>query len=167
MEGRVCVSHLDWMDSLKSETERPDIWQEAKGRTVVAADVVSLPSPYPRLSEGWAEADPDQIYDPELVPALVKTLRALVPGSNPDSGAQAIVAATVRQKSTIQLFERECCKHRVIELRRFLMPCLAQAGMVVERLDLDPIDPARSFWDSGMDEGTDVWIMRVTMRGDG
>ena len=60
-----------------------------------------------------------QIYDPDLVPALVNTIHTLI-CSNPEAAAnasapgrqrnccQAIIAATVRNEDTLDLFVSIC-----------------------------------------------------------
>jgi hypothetical protein len=81
-----------------SKQPRPDPWPAllGEGRTIVAADIVcSLPFKADR-----------QIYDPDLVPAIISTLSILL-----QSGSTALVAATVRNITTLELFIDTCSKH--------------------------------------------------------
>lgn len=82
----------------------------------------------------------DVIYDPEIVPLLVGAIEARVE-------EYALVAATVRNEETFALF-LETCKTR---------------GLGVEVLQLEPMDPdTPTFWDTALDRGTRVEIIRVT-----
>jgi hypothetical protein len=83
------------------KVNRPEPWPTLihESRTIVAADVVSG-CPFQAPLELTSE-----IYDPDLVPPLVSTLRVLLE-NNPKS--IALVAATVRNKSTLQLFVDTC-----------------------------------------------------------
>ncbi|EJT45894.1 hypothetical protein A1Q2_05781 [Trichosporon asahii var. asahii CBS 8904] len=82
---------LDWADARGDS--RPGVWEEAKGRDIVAADV---------------------IYDPDIVPLLVDALSALL-----EDGRQAILAATVRNEDTFKLFLQRC---DAVSLRTELLP---------------------------------------------
>jgi hypothetical protein len=46
---------------------------------------------------------PDQIYDPDLVPALVETIRCLIRPTG-----MAVIAATVRNEKTFGVFLDQC-----------------------------------------------------------
>ncbi|WVR07002.1 hypothetical protein IAU60_004041 [Kwoniella sp. DSM 27419] len=87
----------------------------------------------------------DVIYDPDLVPPLVDAISTLL-GKVTD-GAEAIISATVRNLDTFSLF---------------LNTCRSQ-GIHAEHIEVPPMnsqDP--SFWDSALDAGTEVKIMRLT-----
>ncbi|KAK1924147.1 hypothetical protein DB88DRAFT_489232 [Papiliotrema laurentii] len=117
------IEALDWTDALLPFGDRPPIWQgltSGSSRTVVAADV---------------------IYDPSLVPPLVAAIDALV-----GSSSHAIISATVRNPTTLDLFVETCHK----------------SGLELRDLDLVPMpssDP--TFWDSALDAGSNVRIMRI------
>jgi hypothetical protein len=49
-----------------------------------------------------------QIYDPDIVPALVAAIGVLLPAT---SANIALVAATIRNESTLELFRRTCCEY--------------------------------------------------------
>lgn len=83
----------------------------------------------------------DVIYDPEIVPLLVGAIAALIPKS------YAIIAATVRNEETFHLFLDTC----------------AARGLGTELLQLEPVDKDDpTFWDTALDLGTRVEIVRVT-----
>ncbi|BEJ11076.1 hypothetical protein CspHIS471_0104980 [Cutaneotrichosporon sp. HIS471] len=83
----------------------------------------------------------DVIYDPDLVPFLVDAIGVLAKESF------AVLAATVRNEKTFKIFLDEC----------------ASRGMRTELLDLTPMDTsAPTFWDTALDAGTRVEIVRVT-----
>lgn len=59
--------------------------------------------------------DTPQIYDPDLVPPLVATIRVLIGakwrhchGSHEHRHSEAIIAATVRNPATLRLFQDTC-----------------------------------------------------------
>ncbi|RSH87424.1 hypothetical protein EHS25_003334 [Saitozyma podzolica] len=134
--GRLRVEALDWTDASRDEMDRPGIWRTLMApRTVVAADV---------------------IYDPDLVPPLVATIRVLIGakrrhdhGSHEHRQSEAIIAATLRNPATLRLFQDTCEKE----------------DLLVETLDLKPMDnDDPTFWDSGLDRSASVRIMRITPR---
>lgn len=62
-----------------------------------------------------AASDTPQIYDPDLVPPLVATIRVLIGakqrhdrGSHERRQSEAIIAATVRNPATLRLFQDTC-----------------------------------------------------------
>ena len=77
----------------------------------------------------------------------------------------------MRNEATLRLFQQTCGEQHQWNLSACSDPLIFnpdREGMSVEVLQLPPIDPAYpTFWDSGIDEGTEVRIMRVTMREDG
>ncbi|GMK54336.1 hypothetical protein CspeluHIS016_0109220 [Cutaneotrichosporon spelunceum] len=120
------VLSLDWTDASAPSDERSPVWAEAlkpvagRRRVVMAADV---------------------IYDPGLVPLLVDAIGVLAKES------YAVLAATVRNEQTFNLFLDEC----------------ASRAMPTEILHLTPMDAsAPTFWDTALDAGTRVEIVRVT-----
>ncbi|CAK9786355.1 hypothetical protein CC85DRAFT_284964 [Cutaneotrichosporon oleaginosum] len=120
------VRSLDWADASASPDQRTPAWAEAlepvegRRRVVMAADV---------------------IYDPDLVPLLVDAIDVLAEGSH------AVLAATVRNEDTFELFLDEC----------------ASRAMRTQLLSLAPMDAsAPTFWDTALDAGTRVQIVHVT-----
>ncbi|WVW83866.1 hypothetical protein I302_105888 [Kwoniella bestiolae CBS 10118] len=84
----------------------------------------------------------DVIYDPDLVPPLVDTIDVLLGEKN-----QAIISATVRNRETFEIFLDTCQQH----------------NLQVRSIDVPPMDDSMpSFWDSALDKGTEVKIMRIT-----
>ncbi|WVQ72536.1 hypothetical protein IAR50_002093 [Cryptococcus sp. DSM 104548] len=87
----------------------------------------------------------DVIYDPDLVPPLVNTIDVLL-GSSEDQIC-AVVAATVRNESTYESFLVHCSQH----------------NLTVRHVELPPMQDADpTFWDSALDAGTRVALMRIT-----
>lgn len=86
-----------------------------------------------------------QIYDPDLVPPLVSTLRVLLPQAT----SKAIIAATVRNESTLELFIDSC----------------RDSGLSITTLELDPMNETRpSFWDSALEGKSEVRIFEIQKR---
>ncbi|ODO08121.1 hypothetical protein I350_03707 [Cryptococcus amylolentus CBS 6273] len=89
----------------------------------------------------------DVIYDPDLVPPLVDSIDVLL-GSAKDQLC-AVVAATVRNETTFESFLAQCAQHH----------------LTVKDIKLPPIPDANpTFWDSALDAGTRVAIMRITRK---
>ncbi|KAL7421805.1 hypothetical protein Q5752_003576 [Cryptotrichosporon argae] len=119
----VVVRELDWGDALRPPADRPAVWAQLaqEKRTVVAADV---------------------IYDPELVPLLVAAIDALLPADG-----HALVAATIRNAATFELFLATC----------------ASSDLHTVTIDVPPVDPANpTFWDTALDKASAVVVVRVT-----
>ena len=102
-----------------------------------------------------------QIYDPDLITPLVKTISALFEGS-PDG--VAIIAATVRNPMTIKMFETSCGQSLQREICPYELIQLIDAhGMFVHDLNLVSMSLGQpTFWDSALDRGSEVRIMRIT-----
>ncbi|WVQ67717.1 uncharacterized protein L199_005921 [Kwoniella botswanensis] len=130
---RVSVKALDWTDASLLPEERPSIWSKLveERRTIVAADV---------------------IYDPDLVPPLVNTIRVLL---EDDGQNQAIISATVRNQETFDKFLITCGQHR-LQVSFIEVPAMNGNG--------DDVRACPTFWDSALDKGTEVKIMRITKR---
>ena len=133
LDGPVRVEPLDWMDSIREEGERPVIWdalRRGRRRRTALLDTKGF-GHYPTtdglgLLDGNLDGNvvvtiiaADVIYDPDLIPPLVSTISYLLgsPASPTLVGLQdaddiderqAIVAATVRNESTLGLFEQTC-----------------------------------------------------------
>ncbi|WVQ82366.1 hypothetical protein IAT38_004494 [Cryptococcus sp. DSM 104549] len=87
----------------------------------------------------------DVIYDPDLIPPLVDAIDVLL-GDGHDERV-ALISATIRNQETFDKFVVTCRQH----------------GLALEMLDLPPMDPsAPTFWDSALDAGTPVRLMRIT-----
>ncbi|WVF71520.1 hypothetical protein IAT40_006327 [Kwoniella sp. CBS 6097] len=143
------VRALDWTDASLPPDERPAIWKQLinERRTVIAADV---------------------IYDPDLVPPLVDAISTLIGPSENESesasdpasefgwtrGVECIISATVRNQETFDKFLRTC---ESMDLRSEMID--------LPRMDqtVDNGDP--TFWDSALDAGTEVKIMRIRRAG--
>ena len=132
LEGKVRVEALDWMDCTRSEKERPGIWQELHEdrRTASSSTRGTLGS---SGGGNMTIIAADVIYDPDLIPPLVSTIAYLLdqlataarfnPQEQPRGELcerQAIVAATVRNESTLDLFERTCSEFTFIPLLALL-----------------------------------------------
>ncbi|WVN88279.1 uncharacterized protein L203_103482 [Cryptococcus depauperatus CBS 7841] len=119
--------HLDWNDAFKvSDNSAQGLWQEMIGSksTIVAADV---------------------IYDPSLVSLLVETIDVLL--GCPKDELSAIIAATLRNQDTFDLFLHTCENH----------------ALKVENIKLKPMDPVTpTFWESTLDASVAVVFVRVT-----
>ncbi|WWC61828.1 uncharacterized protein I303_104413 [Kwoniella dejecticola CBS 10117] len=134
--SKIMVKSLDWTDAHLPLDQRPAIWRllDEEKRTIVAADV---------------------IYDPDLVPPLVNTINTLL---SPNAGRsesveggrqarQAIISATIRNQTTFDIFLHTC----------------KQSHLVVTFMDLPRLDEENpTFWDSALDKGTEVKVMRIT-----
>ncbi|WRT66322.1 uncharacterized protein IL334_003277 [Kwoniella shivajii] len=87
----------------------------------------------------------DVIYDPILIPPLVNTINRLIG----DSKAECIISATVRNQTTFDGFVNTCKQH----------------NLSVKEIDVPPMDEKNpTFWDSALDKGTQVKILRITRR---
>lgn len=118
------VRALDWSDASLSPTDRPAVWSDliSKPRVIVAADV---------------------IYDPDLVPLLVETLAVLLAPQT-----FALIAATVRNPSTLDLFKQTC----------------ARCGLLVDKLNLPPPSQDNAtFFDTALDSQCPVEVMRICL----
>ena len=103
-----------------------------------------------------------QIYDPDLIEPLVKTILALLVRASPVG--IAVVAATVRNPATMAMFKTSCCQ----SVQRVICPhelnqVIDQHDLFVKDLDLVPMSLDHpTFWDSALDRGSEVRIMRIT-----
>nr|XP_031863217.1 uncharacterized protein CI109_001089 [Kwoniella shandongensis]KAA5530289.1 hypothetical protein CI109_001089 [Kwoniella shandongensis] len=87
----------------------------------------------------------DVIYDPDLVPPLVDAIDVLL--HKGDEGQCAIISATVRNQETFDKFLNTCKQH----------------GLITEDIDVPPMDSSSpTFWDSALDAGTQVRLIRIT-----
>jgi hypothetical protein len=97
------------------------------------------------------------------VPLLVSTIDVLLSPSN-----IAIISATVRNPTTLELFEAQCGESTspfpaILLIPTFLFPIPVDKGLTVESLDLAPMDrDSPTFWDSALDHGSEVRIMRIS-----
>ncbi|ADV20239.1 hypothetical protein I305_01120 [Cryptococcus gattii E566] len=93
----------------------------------------------------WDIVAADVIYDPDLVHPLVDSIDVLL--SSGSEKLSAIISATIRNQGTFDLFIETCDKH----------------SLIVDILNLPTMPPqAPTFWDSALDAGTRVLIMRIT-----
>ncbi|OCF40334.1 hypothetical protein I317_05836 [Kwoniella heveanensis CBS 569] len=153
------VRALDWTDASLPPDARPVIWKQLirERRTVIAADV---------------------IYDPDLVPPLVDAISTLIGPEVPDitnrdgdpspkwgnmdassdpwassslRPVECVISATVRNQTTFD---------------KFLATC-ESINLSTEIVDLPRMDQSQSptFWDSALDAGTEVKIMRIRRNG--
>jgi hypothetical protein len=103
-----------------------------------------------------------QIYDPDIVPALVAAIALLLPTS---SANIALVAATIRNETTLELFRRTCCEfRRVASFVQLELTKSVSRGLHVEILNLPGVDPSNpSFWDAAL-QGPSVkaQVMRIS-----
>ncbi|KAL1405442.1 hypothetical protein Q8F55_009074 [Vanrija albida] len=88
----------------------------------------------------------DVIYDPDLVPLLAGAIDVLTAPGGDSPPPTAIIAATVRNEDTFALFLAECAKRQ----------------LHTQLLDLAPIDDAPTFWDTALDRGTRVQVVRIS-----
>nr|XP_019010914.1 uncharacterized protein I206_04219 [Kwoniella pini CBS 10737]OCF49695.1 hypothetical protein I206_04219 [Kwoniella pini CBS 10737] len=89
----------------------------------------------------------DVIYDPDLVQPLINAISVLI--GRKDDDVQAIISATIRNCQTFNLFLDTC----------------EQCRLRVDIIDLPRMDEENpTFWDSALDRGTEVKIMRITRR---
>lgn len=87
-----------------------------------------------------------QIYDPDLIPPLVAALQTLL---RPTPLSTAIIAATVRNQSTLDLFVKTCEENR----------------MQVDVLDSQTTGgEGLQFWDSALEGTTSIILYRVCRR---
>ncbi|WOO85566.1 Protein-lysine N-methyltransferase EFM3 [Vanrija pseudolonga] len=88
----------------------------------------------------------DVIYDPDLVPLLAGAIDLLISPAGEVPPPVAIIAATVRNEDTFALFLAECEKRH----------------LSTQLLDLASIDDAPTFWDTALDRGTRVQVVRIS-----
>ncbi|OCF60565.1 hypothetical protein L486_00200 [Kwoniella mangroviensis CBS 10435] len=91
----------------------------------------------------------DVIYDPDLVPPLVNTIDVLL---DDDGQNQAIISATVRNQETFDQFLITCGQHH-LQVSFIEVPPINENG--------DDVRACPPFWDSALDKGTEVKIMRI------
>lgn len=88
--GGIRPLHLDWTDSLRGVEVGSKVFEGCQegGRIILAADC---------------------IYDPDLFPHFVATLKALLTSVGEDDGASfALIASAVRNQATMQSFWDDC-----------------------------------------------------------
>jgi hypothetical protein len=155
--------------------------QLSRELVIVAADVVRVilhrdGVNRSRAHLAFALHNNKKIYDPELVPALVACLAYFL-GKEPDERF-ALIAATVRNESTIEAFARTCGEWWMIHRRggkgmvanSARLSYAEEEGLGIQRVttavDADdseaPADPM--FWNANAWEGQEVLIMRVELR---
>ena len=127
------------MDAAMQAEERPGIWKEVlsdtRSRTVIGADVVSVGQAAPNLCLAVPHPPPcseretnPQIYDPSLVPPLVSAIGVLL--ASPEVAGSAVISATVRNPSTLDLFVATCRTSMVGMCFRYVADrrCIGSAG---------------------------------------
>ncbi|OXB39965.1 hypothetical protein J007_00234 [Cryptococcus neoformans] len=105
-------------------------------------------APWSKIQElHWDIVAADVIYDPDLVRPLVDSIDVLLGNHDGPEKLNAVISATIRNQETFDLFLETCDKH----------------SLRVDILNL-PTMPAQAptFWDSALDAGTRVLIMRIT-----
>ncbi|EAL23561.1 hypothetical protein CNBA2080 [Cryptococcus deneoformans B-3501A] len=95
----------------------------------------------------WDIVAADVIYDPDLVRPLVDTIDVLLGNHDGPEKLRAVISVTIRNQETFDLFLETCDKH----------------NLRVDILSLPTMSAqASTFWDSALDAGTRVLIMRIT-----
>ncbi|KAG7562399.1 hypothetical protein FFLO_02179 [Filobasidium floriforme] len=142
-ESRVIPRSLDWFDSVPPNDDSAQ--SAAEPYEAACAFSKSLPTDLVLLAA-------DVIYDPDLVAPLVATLKMFLSQTDDEVGLTkkrfGLLAATVRNQETTDLFERECERTglKVHVVRSPILPDSAATPM---------------FWNASTWEGQDVKVVKI------
>ncbi|WWD02929.1 hypothetical protein V865_000972 [Kwoniella europaea PYCC6329] len=142
---------------LKCNVELNSIGDRVSVKALDWTDASLLPEERPSIWSKLVEerrtiVAADVIYDPDLVPPLVNAIDVLL---DDDGQNQAIISATVRNQETFDKFLITCGYHH-LQVSFIEVPPMNE--------NEDDIEGRPTFWDSALDKGTEVRIMRITKR---